>query len=492
MKKYFNRWILFLGVSLVGVSCSKDFLDPEVDRYLTGDRKEELKSESPEAVALLIQGSLNGVYNDATKLVTPYTNHDTFGFKAFHLALDLTGQDMVQATHHHFGFDYNLDNNNAPYRRNTAMWRYFYRQVAATNIIIQDYFAETPTEEALKQKYAETRGVRGIAYYHLINLYQQTYKGNETALGVPLVLKTTDENLPRATVQEVYNQIIEDLTYSVDNNVVTESKKDVDKAVAAAYLAKTYAAMEDWVNVERYAQIAADSAPFTPQGDVEAGKWDIGMASWLWGFDITAETTGLYASFYSHIDNTIKGYPSLGVYKSIYSDLYNSIRATDVRKKIFKNSTLFPDIASKYSALPEYASLKYITAADFTGDYCFLRKEDPHLLLAEAYVEQNRLTDAQNALNDLVKTNRDASYDATVFTTQDDLRAEVRLQRRIELWGEGTSYFDLKRWKLGIDRTVPAGNNHRTQISLPAGDLKWVYKIPQTEIESNPNIIQNP
>ncbi len=492
-KRYFNKIVLPITVALFGVSCSGDFLDPEVDRYLTGERKDELKAESPESVVLLIQGSLNGVYNDGVKTVAPETTHDAFGLKAIHLATDLTGQDMVQQVHHWFGFDYNFENREAPYRRTRTMWRFFYRQIAAANIIIQDYFEQEPTTEVLKQKLAETRAIRGIAYFNLVNLFQQTYKGNETAPGVPLVLLTTDENKPRVPVQDVYAQIISDLEYAVENNVVTEDKKDADKAVAAAFLAKAYAAMEDWANVEKYAEIASSSAPFTSSAEVAAGKWDIGMSSWLWGFDITGETTTLYASFYAHIDNTVPGYTgSLGIYKNIYSGLYDQISDTDVRKKLYINDALFPDIASKYGSLPKYANVKFVTAGDFTGDYCYLRKEDPYLLLVEAYVEQNKLAEARTALKQLM-TYRDDSYDETAFVTQDDLRTEVRLQRRIELWGEGTSFFDLKRWKTGVDRNVPAGNNHRTKISVPAGNLKWAYQIPQTEIDANPNIgAQNP
>ncbi|ATA68038.1 RagB/SusD family nutrient uptake outer membrane protein [Capnocytophaga cynodegmi] len=492
MKRYINK-IVFPVVALVGISCSGDFLDPEVDRYLTQERKEELKAESPDAVALLVQGSLNGIYNNSVKSVTPDTGHDHFGLKAFHLATDLTGQDMVQQVHHWFGFDYNFGNRLADYRRVRTMWRFFYRQISAVNIIMQDYFEGEPSTELLKQKRAEARGIRGIAYYHLINLYQQTYKGNENAPGVPLVLLTTDENMPRVPVQKVYDQIIEDLTFSVENNVVTDDKKDVDKAVAAAYLAKTYAAMEDWANVEKYAKIASDAAPFTSSGDVESGKWDIGTPSWLWGFDISGTTTTLYASLYSHLDNTVDGYAGgLGIYKNIYSDLYDKIANTDVRKKIFINKDLFPAIADKYKNLPKYANIKFVTPGDFTGDYCFLRKEDPYLLMVEAYVEQNRLVEARTALKALMD-NRDATYDDTKFTTQEALREEVRLQRRIELWGEGTSFFDLKRWKLGVDRKSPDGNNHRTQIVVPAGDPRWVYQIPKVEVEANPNLgAQNP
>ena len=84
---------------------------------------------------------------------------------------------------------------------------------------------------------------------------------------------------------------------------------------------------------------------------------------------------------------------------------------------------------------------------------------------------------------------RDLSYTPTA-TDQASMREEVRWQRRIELWGEGASFFDFKRWGLGANRTQ-AGSNHVYAIDVPAGDRRWVYQIPISEIEANPNMVQN-
>ena len=135
--------------------------------------------------------------------------------------------------------------------------------------------------------------------------------------------------------------------------------------------------------------------------------------------------------------------------------------------------------------------MKYVTNTDFTSDYCYLRREDPYLLYIEALVENNLLDEAKGALEYLVKDNReDTAYDLSALTTQEQLRQEVRLQRRIELWGEGTSFFDWKRWKTGINR-YEAGSNHLLKVEVPAESEKWIYQIPKAEMESNPNMVQN-
>ena len=106
-------------------------------------------------------------------------------------------------------------------------------------------------------------------------------------------------------------------------------------------------------------------------------------------------------------------------------------------------------------------------------------------------VENNLLDEAKGALEYLVKDNReDTAYDLSALTTQEQLRQEVRLQRRIELWGEGTSFFDWKRWKTGINR-YEAGSNHLLKVEVPAESEKWIYQIPKAEMESNPNMVQN-
>jgi len=201
------------AVTLFG-SCSGDFLDADVNEYLTKNRKEELVKTSPKSIALLVNGSLDGVYNlMIDNGLNGNTSHDYFGLKSIQLATDLTGEDVVQDVHHHFGFDYNVDNRSATYRRTRLMWALFYKMVSSSNSILDDYFAVETTDKDLLALKSQALAIRGIAYYHLVNLYQQTYKGNEDKWGVPLVLKPTDDKKPRAKVSEVYKQITSDLRF---------------------------------------------------------------------------------------------------------------------------------------------------------------------------------------------------------------------------------------------------------------------------------------
>lgn len=71
---------------------------------------------------------------------------------------------------------------------------------------------------------------------------------------------------------------------------------------------------------------------------------------------------------------------------------------------------------------------------------------------------------------------------------------EIMIQRRIELWGEGFRWYDLKRLSLPLDRT---GSNHTSSVTVGvmqvvAGDKRWTWLIPQVEMDANPNMVQNP
>ena len=71
---------------------------------------------------------------------------------------------------------------------------------------------------------------------------------------------------------------------------------------------------------------------------------------------------------------------------------------------------------------------------------------------------------------------------------------EIMVQRRVELWGEGFRFYDLKRLDLPLDRTavpnyVSASVGGVMQVA--AGDNKWQFAIPIGELQANPQSSQN-
>ncbi|PTS91729.1 RagB/SusD family nutrient uptake outer membrane protein, partial [Flavobacterium sp. HMWF030] len=131
-----------------------------------------------------------------------------------------------------------------------------------------------------------------------------------------------------------------------------------------------------------------------------------------------------------------------------------------------------------------------ISTGDSRCDVPYMRAAEMYLIEAEAKARLGQ-ADAADILFELEKA-RDPKYVLSTNTGQ-ALVDEILLQRRIELWGEGFRFFDLKRTNSSLDRT---GANHDSSIVggvfvVPAGDKRWQWLIPVDEINANPLIIQN-
>ena len=89
--------------------------------------------------------------------------------------------------------------------------------------------------------------------------------------------------------------------------------------------------------------------------------------------------------------------------------------------------------------------------------------------------------------------------------TQAELREILRRERTVEFPWEGIRMFDMNRWRIGEAKTgLVEGITYRDAstgqwVTLNRGltrrhraDRDYLWPIPQTETEVNPNIGQNP
>ena len=116
---------------LAFTACSSDYLDKNETPYITQKQKDALTSD-PTALPRVIRAELQAVYQTfQIQDLVSNTRHDYFGLKSVNLATDLMGEDMVQTKHHYFGFDYNLENREAPYARTRLFWALFSKNFAS-------------------------------------------------------------------------------------------------------------------------------------------------------------------------------------------------------------------------------------------------------------------------------------------------------------------------------------------------------------------------
>ncbi|GHT62895.1 membrane protein [Bacteroidia bacterium] len=489
-----------MGVLLLIVgmtSCGEEFLNPDTTQYATKDKINDLvENGGGEGVVNLLNSTMLGAYN---AMITYQSRHDAFGEMAVGLAGDMMTEDIVFTYRTHFIYDYDIDNNTATYARPNNTWSYLYSVVGKCNEVIEKV-PTTVTDAPLRAALGEALALRAYAFLSLIQRYQQTYIGNEDKPGIPLTLTSNDDRPSvggRGTVREVYNKILTDLAMAVnllDGATARKSKTNIDQSVAAGIYARALMVVGDWAHAAQYANLARQKYALMSATEVVADNFgDINNKEWMWGADITTETTTMFASFFSHVCSFDVGYAeSTFAPKLIDSRLYGLMNVSDVRRRQFKDpaAPVNPNSGVVEENAPSYCNYKFKKVTGWLADYVYMRVSEMYLIEAEALAQQNKAGEAYDVLK-ILMDNRDPNWsrNRTTATVED-----VFLQKRLELWGEGHIFYDYLRLKKGVDRTYE-GSIHMVKVNVDAGSWKFIYQIPQTEIDNNQELSstdQNP
>ena len=487
----FTKYIAASMIALAGLTaCSDSYLDTDYTNYLDETAAAEAAGKNPDVF-------LNGMWSwMVTYNQTSNNAHDDFGYMGSLHATDMMAEDIVMQSSHWFNYDHQLDNHQEPYRRTLCHWLNYYTMIAKSNEILSLYpeGGETADQKGL---IGQAQAIRGLAYLHLIQLYQFATAAdgsvNVDAPGVPLIYTAadgkTEEEIAAAkgrnTVGEVMAQIELDLTNAVENlegGYKRPNKNYVDANVAYGILARYYLLANKWQEAANAANKARQGYTMMPA--TAAGLYDgfvtINNQEWMWGFAHTTETQTTYASFFSMISNIAPGYAGIGYAPRLIDvRLYNQIPDTDARKKWFNGPEGDETQPTQAASLP-YANVKFGHVSDWSENYMYMRAAEMVLIEAEAYVRMGDGAKGAQVLKELMSA-RQPDWNMTSVTLDD-----IHLQRRIELWGEGFAYYDLKRLNKGIDRTYK-GNNYMPgyNIAVPARDTRWIYQIPLKEIQEN-------
>ena len=492
--KIFNFLIIIAAFVISFASCSEDFLDADNSAYLTSETAKELAEIDPAT----LDAYPRGMWAFMVKFnIQGGGSHDDFSFMSILHSTDMMCENITMMASSHFIYDYDIDNREYNYRRTNVNWRVFYTLIAKANEIIS-FFPEEPSSVDSKGLIGQAYAIRGMSYYYLIQLYQHSVTDggqvNGSAPGIPMIFSDTeglseDETKKlkgRNTVSDVHKQIENDLTKAVtylEAGYSRPSKMYINANVANGFLARYYLLSQQWEKAAEAAKKAHSSLNIMGENDLHDGFMNLANAEWMWGFDHNTETQTTYASFFSHISNLAPGYAGISYApRGIDARLYGLIPESDYRKSLFNGpdgNTTTPTAASRRP----YAALKFGDTGDWTMDYVYMRASEMVLIEAEAYARLGRGENAATALKKLMDK-RDPQWNRTSVDVDD-----IYLQRRIELWGEGFGYFDLKRLNLGIDRNYE-GSNHMVGYKhvVPAQDKKWIYQIPIAEIQENKSI----
>jgi hypothetical protein len=421
-----------------------------------------------------------------------------------------------------------------------AIWAQDYSVIARANTVIGNATTAVSDTSIANKYIAEARFLRGFAYFDLVRMFG----------GVPIIdqqiTSLSQTNLiygKRASVQDTYNFIVADMAYAAGELPNTRSGSDVGRVTAGtaiAMLGKVYLTMAGKpLGLTTYYQKAVDELKKVV-GTANEAKYNFALLPKI--SDVyaiankkNAETLLAFSFYYSSSNTSAclnpffslpRGYTSgdeqtffaltykffqlyenndqrrdltmISRYKTVYngdggalgdSIIYNPARLRYIdtnNHAIFGSTAINSGIAfGKYDRSARPAGSP---PWGYSTDLIMYRFSDVLLCLAEAEIEAGDPSDA------LVLINRvRARAGASQYTDQTNMEAKVRLERKLELMGDYTTVFDIRRWgtlQSEISAMVPS------QLSggvVGTYNTKYeLYPIPQAEINTNPNLTQNP
>ncbi|MCH5240479.1 MAG: RagB/SusD family nutrient uptake outer membrane protein [Muribaculaceae bacterium] len=520
-----NKIYIISSILLAGFMTSCYDLDTApMSNVITENQRDEIFEKDPASLDALS----SGVYYNYKGFELCTGSMYDFGYPGLMLQLDSRTADFLSANADDYGWfaspaEY-LDNTSSN-GYNIIRWRLPYNTIYTANQVLSNIDPET-TDDLLKNYRAQAYGNRAFSYWVLAQLFQFTYVGNEDKMCVPIITEKNEEEVtmngaPRAAVKDVYELILSDLNTGIElmtgNSTTRSDKRYIDINVLYGLRARVYLTMQQYANAAADAQRVIDSKAFTPLSAREAllpGFIDINSPNWMWGIYIATEDVyGLY-TLSGMMGSYTYGYAYAGMWKCINSNLFSQINDNDARKLwwISPNGT---SNAMYYTAadgdavaylqengFPPYAVTKFAPYGNVLGqsnneaDIPLMRIEEMYLILAEAQGLGGDLaagkTTLENFVNNYRWLARSNPYRST-STNADEFIDEVWFQRRVELWGEGLSYFDILRLKKPVDRTNSNWSNQDYGMEpyvyyIEPDNPVLIMQIPQSEIDNNPQI----
>lgn len=464
--KYVYLVVAIIGISLY--SCTEGSLDPTLDSV----------KYYPEGIKTVddLHVLLKGAYNRIT--ATSYYGRDYIIYGEIRsdncFANGRSGRFITPAS---FGMG-----PNDGYATDT--WYQIYRVIASANTVIDNSSKTLEGDDDLKKQIVgQAYAIRALAHFDLLRLYGQHYVTGGNDLGIPYVKTYKGEGVnyfpTRNTVSEVKQFIYEDIAAA--ESLMSEQLNDDSKEYLTTYAVQALKArvaiyFGDWLTAKTACESIISSNKFSivPKDNfIEFWTKDGGVNSI---FELAFSSTD---------NNNINGLQyiyrgtSYGDIRAL-NDLYYAFEVNDVRR----DPSMFAYAPWK-GAQMQLTNLGKYPSSDYSDNIPIFRYEEVILNYAEALFELgqvglNGLT-ALDYLN-LIPQNRNATSYGSIN------KDNILLERRKEFAFEGFRFHDLVR----TGRDIPKVDlNQRFTQTIPYGDYRLAFPIPQAELNSNANMVQN-
>lgn len=429
-----------------------------------------------------------------------------------------------------------------------TLYTNLYTLVYYCNLVIEN--VDASQSSTANQAVADAKFFRAYCYFYLANLWGET---------VPLVdhLLTTDEYfVSRSESGQVWSLIKSDLEDAINmlpsktSVSDTEANFRVTKEAAEVMLAKAYmwqpspdysaaaSQLEAVINSNKYAlnenfldlfhvegnnccekvleaQCPDDFANFANNGYRDSNHFSV-YCTWAGTrfFGLDQEATGFAGGGWNFL------HPRKGVYEAFVAeegvDGYRLNQTMKTGDQMAELGFIKGGVDPMYCHDVYFGWKFEIHMSDLMGgtwsgmcpdnlfiNYCYIRYAEVLLLAAECQMQNGNAAKAAAYVNQ-VRQRAQLADKASV--TMDDIKTE----KRLELWNEGTRYLDLLRWGdayealkdqgkevVNLDYDASKGGYYTYVVYTQdfAGFKQGKHEllpIPQTELDCNPNMTQNP
>ena len=346
--------------------------------------------------------------------------------------------------------------------QNSETWRLSYVAINRANNVLASL--DKLGEPDKKKVEGEALFIRGLVYFELIQHFAKTWGDgdNATNLGVPLVLTptrvvSTEDDRPRATVAQVYTQILGDLTKA--ETLLPSTSAGINTGFAtrnavSAILSRVYLLQGSYASARDAADKVISSNAHSLAPSFEAAFSDIdGASENIFKIIVTDQDgTNDLNTFFASTANQGRGdVRVLTKHLALYEP-------TDVRGKFF-------DVVSRNAF-----TLKF---RDRYGDVPVMRLAEMYLTRAEANFRLGTSVGASPVADVNLLRGRAGAKVSNVLTLDNILK-----ERKLELAFEGLQLFDVKRTRKNIGTKL-------------FNDKSLVLPIPQREIDTNKALRQN-
>lgn len=390
------------------------------------------------------------------------------------------------------------------------LWNLAYEKINNCNMVIAEGNSLKINSEEDAAKVRRVQGecyfLRAFYYFTLANLYGKPYTEASASSDLAVPIKTSesveDKEYQRATVADVYQQVLEDLKHAEDLlQNVKEQLSIYHASIEAVYILRSRVAlyMQDWQTAEEYAQKALDkNSNLQNLVGVDGSSYPMSLSNPEVVYSNGASCLGNILQQSPRKANRWSNYAPIW---TVSNDLYQLYDDGDARKVTY--ITTEDDMVDHH---PTYHKIdNSVESADKykeVSDVFSIRTAEAYLNMAEAKAQLGEDAEACSWLSKLRQ--KRMSQGAEVSLTGAELIQYVRDERARELCFEGHRWFDLRRYMVdakspyskvivhGYSSFQDSEREKTDYYQLEKNDAAYVLDIPKNVKDFQPSIGSNP